>query len=67
MLSQELYNAGVRAYNALVEIKLGKNGLEDVLSKSAVYTSPNMYQVFDYVTNDGKGVGPFILATKYAY
>lgn len=59
--------AGLCAFNGLVETKLTEEGLTDICLKSAVYTSQNMYQVFGYATNDGKGVGPFIMAANYAY
>jgi unsaturated rhamnogalacturonyl hydrolase len=60
-------DAGLCAFNALVETKLTGEGLTDICLKSAVYTSQSMYQVFGYAINDGKGSGPFIMATNYAY
>ncbi|MBQ4156124.1 MAG: glycoside hydrolase family 88 protein, partial [Clostridia bacterium] len=65
--SDEFYKAGMRAFNSLVELKLKDEGLIDIYASSSVTTDKNRYQVNDYVTNDGKGVGPFIMATKYAY
>lgn len=61
------YKAGLKAFNALVETKLTEDGLTDNIHRSAVHTSPNMYQISNYMTDDGKGVGPFIMAIKYAY
>lgn len=65
ILGEDMYLAGLRAFNALVETKLTEDGLTDICLKSAVHTSANMYQAFGYVANDGKGVGPLILAANY--
>ena len=59
--------AGLRAFNSMAERKLTENGLMDICLKSAVHTNPVMYQYFGYVENDGKAVGPFLLAAGYAY
>ena len=68
LLQREQYRAaGLQAFNALVETKLTDQGLTDHIHSSAVHTSPSMYQISGYMTDDGKGVGPFIMAVKYAY
>ena len=68
LLQEEVFRvAGLRAYNSLVETKLTSEGLTDIILASAVHTNTTMYQISGYVINDGKGVGPFIMATKYAY
>ena len=64
---EKFRRAGLKGFNALVETKLTDEGLIDVYSSSSVTTNKNRYQVNGYVTNDGKGVGPFIMAAKYAY
>ena len=65
ILGEDMYRAGLRAFNALVETRLTEDGLADICLKSAVHTSANMYQAFGYVTNDGKGAGPLLLAADY--
>ena len=68
MLKDEGYRtAGLRAFNALVETKMTEDGLIDIYTSSSVTSDKNLYPRNDYTTNDGKGVGPLILATKYAY
>ena len=57
----------MRAFNALVETKLTEEGLEDIYTSSSVTSDKNRYQVNGYTVDDGKGAGPFILASKYAY
>lgn len=59
--------AGLRAFNALVETRLTEEGLTDIYSSSSVTGNKNLYQKNGYVTNDGKGVGPLIMAAVYAY
>ncbi len=65
--SDEFYKAGLRAFNSLVELKLKDEGLIDTYASSSVTTDKNRYQVNGYVTNDGKGVGPFILTAKWVF
>jgi len=68
LLQGEAYrSAGLCAFNALTETLLKEEGLTDVYSSSSVTSDRNKYQVNDYAVNDGKGVGPYILAAKYAY
>jgi len=68
VLKDEQYRAaGLSAFNALVETKLTEEGLKDIYTSSSVTGDKNRYQVNGYTVDDGKGVGPFILATKYAY
>lgn len=67
LADEEYYKAGLRAYNSLVETKLTAEGLTDICFSSAVHSNPAMYMHSGYVVNDGKGVGPFIMATKYVY
>lgn len=64
---EEYRSAGLRAFNSLVETKLTEDGLIDIYSSSSVTSNPNLYQINGYTINEGKGVGPLILATKYAY
>ena len=59
--------AGLWAFNALTETKLTQEGLTDIYSSSSVTGDKNLYQKNGYVVNDGKGVGPFIMAANYAY
>ena len=68
LLQDESYRkAGLFAFNGLVETKLTAEGLTDHIHSSAVHENPSMYQISKYMTNDGKGVGPFIMALKYVY
>lgn len=68
LLEGERYRfAGLTAFNALVETKLTAEGLADIYSSSSVTGDKNLYQKNGYVTNDGKGVGPFLMAANYAY
>ena len=59
--------SGLKSFNALVETKLTDDGLTDIYSSSSVTANKNLYQKNGYVTNDGKGVGPFIMAANYVY
>ena len=59
--------AGLRAFKALVETKLTEDGLTDIYTSSSVTSDKNLYQRNGYTTNDGKGVGPLIMAANYAY
>lgn len=68
LLKDETFRtAGLRAFNALVETKLTEEGLTDIYHSSSVTSDKNLYQKNGYTTNDGKGVGPLILAANYAY
>ena len=58
--------SGLAAFNALVETKMTENGLTDIYSSSSVTGNKDLYQKNGYVANDGKGVGPFIMAAVYA-
>lgn len=59
--------AGLRAFNALVETKMTEEGLVDIYTSSSVTANKNLYQKNGYTVNDGKGVAPLILASKYVY
>ena len=59
--------SGLKAFNALAETKLTDEGLTDTITSCSVYTNKNNYMASDYTTNDGKGVGPFIMAANYVY
>ena len=64
-LAQEHRTAGLRAFNSLVETKLTEDGLVDILNSSSVVSESYRYMVSGYVTDDGKGAGPFILSACY--
>ena len=59
--------AGLKGFNALVETKITGEGLIDIYKSSSVTGDKNRYQVNGYVKNEGKGIAPLILASKYAY
>ena len=68
LLIDEKYRAcGLRAYNAIIETKLTSEGLIDTIASCNVTNNKVAYLVSDYATNDGKGIGPLIMATNYAY
>lgn len=67
LLPEEQYAiAGMRAFNAMAETRLTEEGLTDIYHSSSVTSNKNLYQKNGFTTNDGKGVGPFILAMNYA-
>ena len=67
LLPDEAYrSAGLKAFNSLVESKLTEDGLTDIYTSSSVTSNKDLYQRNGYTTNDGKGVGPLILAAVYA-
>jgi rhamnogalacturonyl hydrolase YesR len=59
--------AGLKGFNALVETKITDEGLIDIYRSSSVTGDKNRYQVNGYVKNEGKGIAPLIMASKYAY
>ena len=67
LVGEEYRLCGLRAYNALIETKLTEEGLIDTIASCNVTNNKVGYLVSDYANNDGKGVGPLIMATKYAY
>ena len=64
---EEYHTAGMRAFNCLVETKLTPEGLKDIYTSSSVTSNKDLYQRNGYTVDDGKGVGPFLLAARYAY
>ncbi len=54
--------AAVRAFVAMTERKLDEDGLHDIYFKAVANNTNNYEQTKDYLTDEGKGVGPFIMA-----
>ena len=63
----EFRTAGLRAYNALMETKMTGEGLIDTIASCNVVVNQANYMASGYAVNDGKGIGPLMMATKYAY
>lgn len=64
---KEYHTAGMRAFNSLVETKLTQDSLNDIYTSSSATSNKDLYQRNGYTVDDGKGVGPFLLAARYAY
>ena len=58
--------AGLRAFNGVVQNDVYGNGLHNVYISSGVETTPQGYLTKGYRTNEAKGVGPLMMAAVYA-
>lgn len=59
----ESYKApAVRAFTAMTELKLDEDGLHDIYFKATANNTDNYQKPEDYLTDEGKGSGPFIMA-----
>lgn len=54
--------AAVKAFVAMAERKLDKDGLHDIYLKASANNTNNYEDVEYYLTDEGKGSGPFIMA-----
>lgn len=54
--------AGVKAFVGLAENKLGEDGLKDIYLKAIASGDNNYEDTRYYLTDEGKGSGPFIMA-----
>ena len=50
-----------------METKMTSKGLIDTIASCNVVVNPANYMASGYAVNDGKGIGPLMMATKYAY
>ncbi len=66
LTDKALRNAGITAFKALTENEITEEGLLDVYRSSSVTPEPDKYQINGFCTNDGKGVGPYIMTAAYA-
>ncbi|MBQ6376723.1 MAG: glycoside hydrolase family 88 protein [Lachnospiraceae bacterium] len=58
--------AGLRAFNGTVAVKMQSGSLTDVYKSSGVSTSDGGYLTSTYETDEAKGVGPLMMAACYA-
>lgn len=61
-LDASYQEAGIRAFVGLVEEKLDESGLRDIYLKASANGSNNYENTKYYLTDEGKGSGPFIMA-----
>ena len=54
--------AGIRAFVAMAEEKLDENGLHDIYLRASASNTNNYEKEEFYMTDEGKGSGPFIMA-----
>lgn len=61
LLDKEYIQPAVKAFCAMCETKLGE-GLKDIYFKASANGTNNYENPDDYLTDEGKGAGPFIMA-----
>ena len=61
-LEESYREAGIRAFVGLAEKKLDETGLRDIYLKAAANGTNNYEEPGYYLTDEGKGSGPFIMA-----
>lgn len=61
-LAEAYKAAAVKAFVAMTELKLDKDGLHDIYLKASANNTNNYEDVEYYLTDEGKGSGPFIMA-----
>ena len=61
-LDESYKDAAVRAFVGMAEFKLDEKGLHDIYFKASANGGNNYEKASDYLTDEGKGSGPFILA-----
>lgn len=61
-LDESYKEAAVRAFVGMAEFKLDEQGLHDIYFKASANGTNNYEKPGDYLTDEGKGSGPFILA-----
>lgn len=61
-LDESYREAAVKAFVAMTELKLDKEGLHDIYLKASANNTNNYEDVEYYLTDEGKGSGPFIMA-----
>lgn len=66
LLDDEAYReAGLRAFNSMVETRMTDEGLIDTMKSSGVTSDINRYAINKYVVNEAKGIAPLIMASCY--
>lgn len=61
-LDESYRDAAVKAFVGMVETKLDDNGLKDIYFKASASGKNNYENTEYYLTDEGKGSGPFIMA-----
>ena len=61
-LDESYKETAVRAFVAMTELKLDEKGLHDIYFKATANNTDNYQNLKDYLTDEGKGSGPFIMA-----
>ena len=61
-LEESYRDAAVKAFVAMTELKLDKNGLHDIYLMASANNTNNYEKPEYYMTDEGKGSGPFIMA-----
>lgn len=61
-LDESYAEAAVKAFVAMVELKLDEEGLHDIYFKATANNTDNYQDQEYYLTDEGKGSGPFIMA-----
>ena len=61
-LDESYREAGIKAFVGLAEKKLDESGLRDIYLKAAANGTNNYEETQYYLTDEGKGSGPFIMA-----
>lgn len=61
-LDESYKEAAVKAFVAMTELKLDEDGLHDIYFKATANNTDNYQKPEDYLTDEGKGSGPFIMA-----
>lgn len=61
-LSDNYLDPAIKAFLGLVDLKLTEEGLKDIYLKASANNLNNYENLDYYLVNEGKGVGPFIMA-----
>ncbi len=61
-LDESYEDAAVKAFVAMTELKLDEEGLHDIYLKASANNTNNYEDTKYYLTDEGKGSGPFIMA-----
>lgn len=61
-LDKSYQDAAIKAFVAMTELKMDEAGLHDIYFKASANNTNNYEDVEFYLTDEGKGSGPFIMA-----
>lgn len=61
-LDESYQDAAIKAFVGMTEQKLDEDGLHDIYLKASANNTDNYQDIQFYLTNEGKGAGPFIMA-----